>query len=187
MAPETQIDSQLLATADLNDLIKIDIWALLMTIYIIINPDKSYPFAQNIKEELEKSHSTGKVLIMTAEQQLKKFLLQKRTPLFSSKYEIHQAMYYQKLRKLFYSSLQYTPSLRWDISKIQDFMSETSCCNFTPLSVSQASALERSDQKCLRMELRNLFMIPFNIRQQIAAAFSSLRIHCSSYCQSQNS
>ena len=124
---------------------------------------------------------------MAAKQQLKKFLLQNGTPLFSSKYEIHQAMYYQKLRKLFYSSLQYTPSLRWDISKIQDFMSETSCCNFTPLSVSQASALERSDQKCLRMELRNLFMISFNIRQQIAAAFSSLRIHCSSYCQSQNS
>ena len=87
---------------------------------------------------------------MTAEQQLKKFLLQKRTPLFSSKYEIHQVMYYQKLRKLFYSSLQYTPSLRWDISKIQDFLSETSCCNFTPLPVSQASALERSDQNIVK-------------------------------------
>ena len=121
-----------------------------MTIYIIINPDQSHPFAKNIKEELEKSHSTGKVLIMTAEQQLKKFLLQKRTPLFSSKYEIHQVMYYQKLRKLFYSSLQYTPSLRWDISKIQDFLSETSCCNFTPLPVSQASALERSDQNIVK-------------------------------------
>ena len=82
---------------------------------------------------------------MTAEQQLKKFLLQKRTP-FSSKYEIHQAMYYQK----FYSSLQYTPSLRWDISKIQDFVSETSCCNFTPLPVSQASTLERSDQNIVK-------------------------------------
>ena len=35
--------------------------------------------------------------------------------------------------------------------------------------------------------LRNLFMIPFNIRQQIAAAISSLRINCSSYFQSQNS
>ena len=149
MTPETQIDSQLLATADLNHL-KNDIWALLMTIYIVINPDQSYPFAQDIKEELEKSHSTGKVLIMTAEQQLRKFLLQKRTPLFSSKYEIHQAMYYPKLRKLFYSSLQYTPSLRWDISKIQYFMSETSCCNFTPFRVSQASALERSDQNIVK-------------------------------------
>ena len=32
MAPETQIDSQLLVTADINDLKKFDIWALLMTI-----------------------------------------------------------------------------------------------------------------------------------------------------------
>ena len=143
MAPETQTDSQLLTTAD-------NIWALLMTIYIVINPDQSYPFAQDIKEELEKSHSTGKVLIMTVEQQLKKFLLRKRTPLFSSKYEIHQAIYYQKLRKLFYSSLQYTPSLRLDISKIQDFMSEASCCNFTPLAVPQASALERCDQNIVK-------------------------------------
>ena len=51
-------------------------------------------------------------------------------------------MYYQK----FYSTLQYTASLRWDIIKIQDFMSETNCCNFTPLPVSQASTSERSDQ-----------------------------------------
>ena len=43
-----------------------------MTIYIIISPDQLYPFAQDIKEELEKSHSTGKVLILQAEQQLKK-------------------------------------------------------------------------------------------------------------------
>ena len=49
MAPKTQIDPQLLATAGLNDFKKIDIWALLMTIYIIVNPDQSYPFAQDIK------------------------------------------------------------------------------------------------------------------------------------------
>ena len=55
-------------------------------------------------------------------------------------------MYYQK----FYSSLQYTASLRWDISKIQDFMSETNCCNFTPLPVSQASTLERSGQNIVK-------------------------------------
>ena len=87
-----------------------------MTTYIIINPDQVYPFAQDIKEGLEKSDSTGKVLILTAVQKLKKFPLQKRTSLFSPKYEIHQVMYYQKLRKLFYSSLKYTPSLRWDTS-----------------------------------------------------------------------
>ena len=58
-------------------------------------------------------------------------------------------MYYQKLRKLFHCSLQYTPSLR-DITKIQDFMSETSCCNFTPLPESQASAFERSDQNIVK-------------------------------------
>ena len=49
MAPKTQIDPQLLATAGLNDFKKIDIWVLLMTIYIIVNPDQSYPFAQDIK------------------------------------------------------------------------------------------------------------------------------------------
>ena len=55
-------------------------------------------------------------------------------------------MYYQK----FYSTLQYTASLRWDIIKIQDFMSETNCCNFTPLPVSQASTSERSDQNIVK-------------------------------------
>ena len=56
-----------------------------MTTYVIINPDQVYPFAQDIKEGLEKSDSTGKVLILTAVQQLKKFPLQKRTSLFSPK------------------------------------------------------------------------------------------------------
>ena len=68
---------------------------------------------------------------------------------------MHQVIYYQKLRKLFYSSLQYTLSLRWDISKIQDFMYETNCRKFTPLLVSQASALEKTDQhivKCRQLE-----------------------------------
>ena len=53
MAPETQIDSQLLVTADLNDLKKFDIWALLMTIYIIINLDQSYPFEQILRKSLK--------------------------------------------------------------------------------------------------------------------------------------
>ena len=53
MARETQIDSQLLVTADLNDLKKFDIWALLMTIYIIINPDQSYPFEQILRKSLK--------------------------------------------------------------------------------------------------------------------------------------
>ena len=59
-------------------------------------------------------------------------------------------MYYQKLRKLFYSSLKYTPRLKWDTSKIQGFMSETNCCNFIPLQVSQAGVLEKSDQNILK-------------------------------------
>ena len=53
MAPETQIDSQLLVTADLNDLKKFDIWALLMTIYIIINLDQSYSFEQILRKSLK--------------------------------------------------------------------------------------------------------------------------------------
>ena len=53
MAPETQIDLQLLVTADLNDLKKFDIWALLMTIYIIINLDQSYPFEQILRKSLK--------------------------------------------------------------------------------------------------------------------------------------
>ena len=60
MAAETQIDSQLLATAALDDLKKIDIWALLMTIYIIINSDQSYLFAQDINEELKNLIVLGK-------------------------------------------------------------------------------------------------------------------------------
>ena len=63
-----------------------------MTIYIIISPDQLYPFAQDIKEELEKSHSTGKVLILQAEQQLKKNFFCKKEHLYS-----HLSMKYTRL------------------------------------------------------------------------------------------
>ena len=51
---------------------KIDIWALLMTLFLVVNPDQIHPFELSINES--KKNSTGKVFVTSAEQQLNGFL-----------------------------------------------------------------------------------------------------------------
>ena len=50
MAPEIQIESQLLESAGIKDFKKIDMWAFLMTIFLVMNPDQSYPYEHDLKE-----------------------------------------------------------------------------------------------------------------------------------------
>ena len=54
---------------------KIDIWALQITLFLVINPDETHPFELNINES--RKNSTVKVFVTLAEQQLKDFLSRK--------------------------------------------------------------------------------------------------------------
>ncbi|XP_064629357.1 uncharacterized protein LOC135488632 isoform X2 [Lineus longissimus] len=53
MAPEILLEEDRLATASLDDLKRIDIWALGMTFYNLINPDIKVPFARDMREVKE--------------------------------------------------------------------------------------------------------------------------------------
>ena len=48
-----------------------------MTIYVIINPNQSYPFEQDIKEELEKSHRLEKFSLWQQSNNSKSFFCKK--------------------------------------------------------------------------------------------------------------
>ena len=85
MAPEILIQEELLEFAGIDEMEKIDIWALLMTLFFVINPDQTRPFELNISEN--KKNSTNKVFVTSAEQQLKGFFSCKEFPLFSPSYE----------------------------------------------------------------------------------------------------
>ena len=65
MAPEILIQEELLEFAGIDEMKKIDIWALLMTLFLVINPDQTHPFELNINESrknsTDKVFTTGKV------------------------------------------------------------------------------------------------------------------------------
>ena len=49
MAPEIVLESGKLASATLEDMKAIDVWALGMTLFSILNPDTSFPFEIELK------------------------------------------------------------------------------------------------------------------------------------------
>eukprot|EP00794_Sanderia_malayensis_P004244 gene4244-4807_t len=99
MAPEIQASLKI-ESASLEELKAIDISALLVTIFIAINPDQRFPFEENItKMQPKSSHDYDSFFLE---------LLKGQTyPSCSGEYTSYQASYYQKLRQLFYDNLAY--------------------------------------------------------------------------------
>ena len=91
MASEIMIEECMFQTTGIEDLKRIYIWAAVMTLFVLLNPDQRYPFEKDIK--LFKAN-TGNVLVPSAEHLLKKFLKDKSLPMSSAKYMAQQACYY---------------------------------------------------------------------------------------------
>ena len=66
--PEIMIEKCMLQTTGIQDLKRIDIWAAVMTLFVLLNPDQRYPFEKDIK--LLKAN-TGNVFVPSAEHLLK--------------------------------------------------------------------------------------------------------------------
>ena len=63
-----------------------------MTLFLVVNPDQTYPFELDINES--RKNSTGKVFVTSAEQELNSFLLRKEFALFSPSYKKEQCFHY---------------------------------------------------------------------------------------------
>ena len=99
MAHEIQIESQILESAGIEDSRKIDIWALLMTTFLVMNRDQLYPYEHDVKE-IQKQKSSN-AFFPSAEHQLKNLTTAKKIPSFSSRYEKERALHYQVLHYIF--------------------------------------------------------------------------------------
>ena len=56
MAPEISIEGEMLESACIDDLKAIDVWALLMTFFVILNLGQRFSFHLNIKETVPTEH-----------------------------------------------------------------------------------------------------------------------------------
>ena len=64
MAPEILIQEEHLEFSGIDEMKKTDIWTLLLTLLLVINPDQTYPFQLNINES--KKNSSVKVFVTSA-------------------------------------------------------------------------------------------------------------------------
>ena len=138
MAPEISVEEEMLESACINNLKVIDVWALLMTFCVILNPDQRFSFHLNIK----KTAPTEPV-----DHAFNRFLRKRIIPQFSKDHLPFQAEHYQQLRAVFCEKLQYDPKKRCNIDKIKEMIAEKEHSIFyVTLSRSQATALEESDR-----------------------------------------
>ena len=64
MAPEILIQEEHLEFSGIDEMKKTDIWTLLLTLLLVINPDQTHPFQLNINES--KKNSSVKVFVTSA-------------------------------------------------------------------------------------------------------------------------
>ena len=139
MTSEISIEREMLESACIDNLKVIDIWALLMTFFVILNPGQRFPFHLNIKEI---------AATKPADRVFNRFLRKRIIPQFSKDHLSFQAEHYQQLRAVFCEELQYDPKKRCNIDKIKEMIAEKEHnISYAPLSCSQATA-RREQQDC---------------------------------------
>eukprot|EP00794_Sanderia_malayensis_P012493 gene12493-13776_t len=149
MAPEIQVESLKIQSASVEELKAIDIWALLMTIFIVINPDQRFPFEDNITKMQPKSSADYDSFFL-------ELLKGRAYPSCSGEYTSYQASYYQKLRQLFYDNLAYDISERCNIAALVKMIEDVSITDFLQLDVSQATAMAQNDEELIHAYLDNV-------------------------------
>ena len=138
MEPEISIEGEMLESACIDDLKVINVWALLMTFFVILNPDQRFPFHLHIKETSP---------VEPVDRVFNRFLRKRIIPQFSKDHLPFQVEHYQQLRAVFCEELQYDPKKRCNIDKIKEVIAEKEHnISYVPLSCSQATVLEESDR-----------------------------------------
>ena len=114
-----------------------------MTIFVILNPDQEHPFFLDFQNGKEERVSDS------ASNLLKKYLKRKRFPTFSPSYLMQQSFHSQWLRSVLYELLNYEPNDRGTASEVVQLLGPTKLLPNFPLSVSQATAIEKHDEKLI--------------------------------------
>ena len=147
MAAEILVEESFLKLAGIEQLKAIDVWALVMTFFVILNPDQKNPF----QYDLEKRRACDAGLNVS--DALLYFLRKKAMPSFSQKYEEIQASCYSKLRYVFFKYLEFDASERAIVNEVIENLSEDSHVVITSLAVSQATALEFNARKIVEANI----------------------------------
>ena len=140
MAPETSLDQYMLETASIEQLKVIDDWVLIMTIFIVMNPDQEYPFELDVKEQMNTKKQTSQLNLIP--QHLKEKLFPSSGPSYLSMH----ASYLQKITEVFHRAVSFVPEERKTVHCLKSLLENQAHVFIVPLSVSQFTALEQYDR-----------------------------------------
>ena len=144
MAPELLVGDIQLPFANLEDLKRADMWALGMTLFVLLNPGSKYPY----KREFEQPRDHRKSMI----DQLEILLKNQQHPVEPLKYQHQHSTNWYTIYKIYEACTSFDARARPDVSTVlkmldQDYK-DTSINHH--LRGSQASALEYHDEMVAR-------------------------------------
>ncbi|KAK3701238.1 hypothetical protein QZH41_003200 [Actinostola sp. cb2023] len=144
MAPELLVGDIQLPFANLEDLKRADMWALGMTLFVLLNPGTKYPY----KREFEQPRDHRKSVI----DQLEILLKNKQHPVELLKYQHQHSTNWYTIYKIYEACTSFDARARPDVStvlKLLDQENRDTSINHH-LHGSQASALEYHDEMVAR-------------------------------------
>lgn len=149
MAPEIVCENRKLTHVTLEDMKAIDVWALGMTLFSVINPDLNYPYEIELKSS---SLPSDPDLVRSRFQRLLREKMQNETkPESSKKYHRLHASEWNPLEEVFHKCTNFDAFLR---PSAQDVILQLRANNGTDfasqqisLGVSQATPLQEFDKK----------------------------------------
>ncbi|KAJ7391284.1 Serine/threonine-protein kinase ulk2 [Desmophyllum pertusum] len=110
MAPEILVDATRLAVATIEDMKMADIWALGMTLFVLLNPCVKYPYQREIERATEKGQ--------TSHQRLEGILADKKIPIEPIKYQHKHATDWYSIQMIYKECVQFSPESRPMINKV---------------------------------------------------------------------
>jgi len=147
MAPEIILENRKLTSATLEDLKAIDIWALGLTLFSLLNPDINFPFEREFKSEYPSSLDAASKFQVFLQEKMKNEM----KPEPSKVYHRLQATNWNHLEKLYLKYTAYEAFLRPSAQEIYvELRDNSGNANFwkqISLGVSQATPLEDYDRK----------------------------------------
>ena len=147
MAPEIVLESRKLATATLDDMKAIDVWALGMIFFSVLNPDTSFPF----EIELKSASATTANDPARFQSLLQEKMEGQLKPSSSTKYHRLQASLWVSIEKMFEMCTNYDASLRPSAQEVLSQLKATTTKGnpgkYTSLKVSQSTPMEEADER----------------------------------------
>ena len=138
-APEFLVGKTRLSVATIEDMKRADVWALGMSLFVLLNPSVKYPYHKEIERAMDK----GKTCL----QRLEAILADKKLPIQPLKYQHKHATDWYNIHRIYMECIQFSPENRPKIDQVVQMINQVPSESSMDihLKVSQASSLEAFD------------------------------------------